>query len=798
MLKNYLLVALRNLRRDRMHSVINIMGLAIGMTVVALIGLWVWDEYTFDRYNPRYDHIARLMQNETANGETGTTGSLPYPLVNELRTTYASSFKRVVASWWTRDHVLDLNNKKLAQRGTFMEPGAAELLALHIIRGTGTALDNEQGSILLSATAAQAIFGDADPLGQTLHLDSKLTVAVRGVYADLPANSFFKGINFIAPFELFAHSESWVKEERTHWGFDMVQIFVELADNVDVRSLSARLKNSTFIHMGDNPAAAAYHPEVFVQPMNRWHLYSEFKDGVNTGGAIQFVWLFGTIGLIVLLLACINFMNLSTARSERRAREVGIRKAIGSLRGQLIAQFYIESMTVSLVAFFLSLGLVSLALPWFNTLADKTIAIAWSSPWLWLSGLAFSLVTGVLAGSYPALYLSSFRPVAVLKGAFKAGPWAGVPRRALVVLQFGVSVLLIIGTIVVFRQIQFARNRPTGYHRDRLLAMPMTVPEFSGRAETLRQALLQTRMVTQAAVSSSPTTQIWESYTGFSWPGKDPALQDDIATVSVSHDYGATIGWQLKEGRDFSRDFATDSTGILLNEAAVAYMGLKQPIGTPVKWGDQNFRVLGVVKDMIVESPYERTRQTIYFLDYNFNHNWFFIKVRPDVAMADALPAIRSAFLHVLPTATFDYHFVDEQYDRKFATEARTGTLAAFFAGFALFISALGIFAMASFTAEQRIREIGVRRVLGATVFSIWELLTREFVLLVGLALAIAGPLAWWGMHRWLENYTYHTDISGWVFAATGAGVLLITLLTVSWTAVRAALTNPVKSLRAE
>ncbi len=403
MLKNYLLVALRNLRRDKMHSVINITGLAIGMAVVALIGLWVWDEYTFDRYNPRYDHIARLMQNETSNGETGTTGSLPYPLVNELRTTYASSFKRVVASWWTRDHVLDLNNKKLAQRGTFMEPGAAELLALQMIRGTRTALDHEPGSILLSATAAQAIFGDADPLGQILHLDSKLTVAVRGVYADLPTNSAFKGINFIAPFELFANSESWVKEERTHWGFDMVQIFVELADNVDVRSLSARLKNSTLIHMGDNPLAAAYHPEVFVQPMSRWHLYSEFKDGVNTGGAIQFVWLFGTIGLIVLLLACINFMNLSTARSERRAREVGIRKAIGSLRGQLIAQFYIESMTVSLVAFFLSLGLVSLALPWFNTLADKTIAIAWSSPWLWLSGLAFSLVYGGPGGQLPGI-----------------------------------------------------------------------------------------------------------------------------------------------------------------------------------------------------------------------------------------------------------------------------------------------------------------------------------------------------------------------------------------------------------
>jgi putative ABC transport system permease protein len=594
------------------------------------------------------------------------------------------------------------------------------------------------------------------------------------------------------------HSDSSMKEVQTNWGWDLLQIYVELNDNVDARALSARLKHSTLIHMSDNPLAAGYKPEVFVQPMSRWHLFSEFKGNVNTGGAIQYVWLFGTIGFFVLLLACINFMNLSTARSERRAREVGIRKAIGSLRSQLIALFYCESMVIASIAFLLSLGLTAIALPWFNTLSDKHLVIGWLNPGLWLTGLGFSMVTGLLAGSYPALYLSSFRPVAVLKGSFKAGRWAAVPRRALVVLQFSVSMLLIISTVVVFRQIRFAQNRPANYDRERLLTLPITVPEFTGRADLLRQQLLQTGMVSEAAMSSSPATQVWESYTGFSWPGKDPAMQDDIATIAVSPEFGSTIGWQVLEGRDFLRQFATDSNAMVINEATVAYMGLKHPLGTTVKWDDKNYTIIGVVKNMIQESPYGQTRQTVYLLDHDFNHHWWLMKTKPGVAMADALPVIKQAFLRVLPSAAFDYRFVDEDYARKFATEQRVGSLAAFFAGFALFISALGIFGMASFVAEQRTKEIGVRRVLGATVLSIWRLLTREFVTLVGLSLAIAGPLAWFAMHRWLQAYAYHTGIAWWIFVVTGAGALSLTLLTVSWTAVRAALANPAKSLRTD
>ena len=795
MLKNYILVALRHLRRNKVHSFINISSLAIGLTIVLLVGLWIFDELSYDRYNPHYPQVARLMQNETSNGVTSVTASLPFPLINELRTTYARSFKRVVASWWTRNHVLAYDNKKLAFDGKFMDPGALDLLGLSLVRGSKTALQ-DPASVVIASSTAKAFFGDADPMGKTLHIDSKLTVAVTGVYEDIPGNSAFKGVQFIAPLELFLRSEDWTNDVRGDWGYDFGEIYVELADHANVAAVSEQLRNSTLIHMRDNPEAAGYRPQVYIEPMNRWHLYSAYKS--STGGAIQWVWLFGAIGFFVLLLACINFMNLSTARSERRAREVGVRKAIGSNRSQLILQFYSESMVVAFLAFILSLGLARLTLPWFNEIAGKTIAIAWTSPWLWSAGLGFSLLTGLLAGSYPALYLSSFRAVSVLKGSLKAGRWAMVPRRALVVLQFTVSVLLVIGTIVVFRQVQYAKNLPANYDRERLLAMPVTVPDFPAKAETVRRELLQTGVVAQAAVSSSPTTQIWEGFTGFDWPGRNLSKQSDFGTVSVSYDYGSTIGWQIVKGRDYSRAFSTDSAGLIVNAAAASYMGLKNPVGTPVKWNGTTYHIIGVVKDMIIWSAYLPASPVVYLPNYNFNHNWLFIKLKPQVAISDALVTVRTAFQHVLPTAAFDYRFVDEEYARKFATEQRVGTLAAFFAGFALLISALGIFGMATFTAEQRVREIGVRRVLGATVAGIWGLLTKEFVLLVGLSVLIAGPLGWFTMHRWLQNYPRHTDIAWWVFAVTAAGTLLITLLTVSWTAIRAATANPVKALRSE
>ncbi|HXB09683.1 MAG TPA: ABC transporter permease, partial [Puia sp.] len=666
--------ALRTLVRDRTHSFIHITGLAIGMAIAMLIGLWVRDELSFDRENPHYGRVAKLMQHQTTNGAISSNRSMPLPLATELRTNYQASFKRVVRAWWPGEHVLAFGEKKVVKRGRFMEPGAAEVMGLQMMSGDGGL--NDPHSILLSKSAAEAVFGNVDPVGKTMTIDTKMVAKVKGVYADVPNHSEFRDVLWVAPFELFTSVTPGIKNSETNWGFDCVETYVLLADNVDVSRLSASLRNISLDKLKDEPLGLAYHPQVFIEPMSRWHLYGGWRNGVNVGGNIQFVWLFGTIGCFVLLLACINFMNLATARSERRAREVGIRKAIGSMRGQLVLQFYCESMVVALAALLVASGLVLLALPFFNSLADKRIVVGWGNPLVWVLGVGFALFTGLLAGSYPAIYLSSFRPVAVLKGAFKAGHWAGVPRRVLVVLQFTVSVLLIIGTIVVYRQIRYAKDRPVGYDQGGLISMTIHDREFAGHMETLRQALLQTGRVAETAMASSSATTIWDVWSGYSWKGKDPAIIGEFSSIAVSPSYGKALGWQFVAGRDFSREMATDSSAAIINESAVAFTGLKHPIGERItRWDGKVFTVIGVVRDIVMTSPYERVESAIYTLEKDYNLLFLFIKIKPGEALAAALPAIRDAFQRVAPSEAFDYRFTDDEYAQKFATETRIGTI---------------------------------------------------------------------------------------------------------------------------
>ena len=796
MIKNYLKTAWRNFYGNKFFSAINIGGLAVGMAVAMLIGLWIWDELSYDKYNKNYDRIAAVMQQSTFNGEVGTGYNCPAPLANELRNSYGSEFKHVVLSWWNRDHILSFGSNKFTRIGKFMEPEAPALMSLTMLKGSLDGL-RDPSSILISASAAKTIFGDSDPMNKLMMIDSKLNVKVTGVYEDIPLTSRFKNVAFIAPWELFVSTDDMMKNFKNNWGWDAAEIFVQLADNADMNKVSAKIRNSKLEKIKDNKELAAYKPEMLLQPMSRWHLYSEWKNGVNTGGSIQFVWLFGLIGLFVLLLACINFMNLATARSEKRAKEVGIRKAIGSLKKQLIAQFFTESFLVVVLAFTLSLLLMQITLPFFNQVAGKTLSIPWTNPFFWIAGIGFSLFTGFIAGSYPAFYLSSFKPVKVLKGTFKAGRHAATPRKVLVVLQFSVSVILIIGTIIVFQQIQFAKNRPIGYSRDGLIQLEMNTPEFYGHEETMRNDLLKTRVVVEMAESSSPPTGVWSGRSGFDWPGKDPSLQAEFGAVAVTHEYGKTIGWQFKEGRDFSKEFATDSSALVLNEAAVKFMNLKNPVGSTVKWDDENYKVIGVIKNMVMESPYDPVRQIVYSLK-NEKLSFILIKINPSISAVEALNKIQGVFQKYAPSSPFDYKFVDENFSRKFATEERIGKLASFFAALAIFISCLGLFGMASFMAEQRTKEIGVRKVLGASVFNLWKLLSTDFVTLVFISFFIAIPVSWFLMHNWLQNYEYRTSISLWVFVITGSMAPLITLATVSFQAIKAALANPVKSLRTE
>ncbi len=794
MFQNYFKIAWRNLIKNKAHSLINITGLAVGMAVAILISLWIYDEVSFNKNFKNYDRIAQVMQHQTFNGDVGTQRSLPYLIGDELRRDYGSDFKYISMSSWNSEHVLKSGDKIITQRGNYMEPQVTGMLSLHMIEGTRAAL-NGYHAVILSVSAAKALFGQVDPMGKAIRIDDKFDVTVTGVYKDLPYNSDFRDLAFIAPWQLYIDNNNWLEKASNPWRNNSFQAYVQVADRADMKKVSEKIKDCKLRNV--TPADAAFKPVVFLLSMDKWHLYAEFKNGVNVGGRIEFVRLFAIIGFFVLLLACINFMNLSTARSEKRAKEVGIRKAIGSMRAQLIRQFFSESLLITIFAFFVSLILVQLILPAFNNVADKKMSILWASSWFWLESILFVLFTGCIAGSYPALYLSSFKPVKVLKGTFRTGRLAMLPRKVLVVLQFTVSVVLIIGTIAVFKQVQYAKNRPVGYSRDGLISSYMTTENIHDHFDVVSNELKNSGAITSMAESSSATYYVGETDNGFNWEGKDPSLQGDFNVVYVSKDFGKTIGWQFKEGRDFSKDFPTDSSGMILNEAAVKFMGIQDPLGKIINWDGHLYHVIGVAKDMVMQSPYEPIFRTV-FVTNSDPQEVVDMRVNPAENMHDALMKIGSVFKKYNPEQPFDYHFADEEYAKKFGDEERIGTLAGFFAALAIFISCLGLFGMASFMAEQRTKEIGVRKVLGASVFNLWRLLSKDFVVLVLISLVIAIPVAYYFMYNWLQNYEYRTTLGWWIFGGAGTGALLITLLTVSFQSIKAALANPVKSLRTE
>ncbi|WP_428654531.1 ABC transporter permease [Runella sp.] len=788
MIRNYFKIAFRNLLKHKGYSFINIFGLATGMAVAMLIGLWMYDELSYNKYHKNYDHIAQVMENQNISDGIATFESLPMPLADELRTAYGSDFKNVAATM-TFEQIIGQDDKLFTKIGCFSDPQLPELLSLEMVKGTQTALKNPN-AILLSESMAQAIFGDTNPINKPIKLNNSFLQQVAGVYKDIPKNSRFNNLNFIAPINLLfpegVPADSWFSSS--------FQIYVQLHSNANLSSINNRIKNTVYAHTKD-----ASKPALFLFPMEQWYLYGTFKNGMSIGGRIEFVWMFGIIGIFVLLLACINFMNLSTARSEKRAKEVGIRKAIGSVRGQLIAQFFSESFLIVAFAFVLSISLVLLILPAFNEVADKEMAFLWANPFFWLLGIGFTLLTGIVAGSYPAFYLSSFQPVKVLKGTFKVGRFASVPRKVLLVLQFTVSVTLIIGTIVVFRQIQFAKNRPVGYSRDGLLMIPLTTPEIHTHFRAFRDDLLRTNMVTEVAETSSPMTGIWSSANNLDWKGKDPNIQALFGTISVNPEYGKVVDWKIKEGRNFSSNFSTDSSAFIFNEAAIKQMGLKNPVGEIVKWHGKNWKVIGVIKDMVMKSPFEPILPTVFMIDDRERpFNVVDIKIKPQASSSEALAKIETIFKKYAPTTPFDYKFADQEYENKFRSEERIGQLAGFFSALAIFISCLGLFGLASFVAEQRTKEIGVRKVLGASVLNLWGLLSGDFVVLVIISCGIAAPIAYYFMEKWIQKYEYRTDISWWIFVGTAILAVSITLITVSFQSIKAALMNPVKSLRSE
>lgn len=803
MYKSYFKIGWRNLAKNKGYSLINIGGLALGMGMALVIGLWVFDELSFNKYHENYSRIAQVMKGGSFEGKhyVGQT-SLPFPLIDELKNNYGANFKHIVPASWKSDAVLSIQDKKISKVGMFIGEDAPEMLTFKMIYGTWKAL-TDMNSIMISESTSEALFGDSDPLNQIVKINGEREATIMGVYEDFPKNTAFHGVQFFRPWEFLVSDGAWMKQQG--WDNHFLEIFAEIQPHATFESTTANIINAEATAIKDlayMKDELKYNYEILLLPMHDWHLRADFKEGVLQSGPMQLVWFIGSIGVFVLLLACINFMNLSTARSEKRAKEVGIRKAIGSIRRQLIGQFLSESFLVAVFAFVIAIACVFVSLPWFNNLSGKEMNMPLTEPWFWISSFIFLFITGLLAGSYPALYLSSFKPVSVLKGVFRAGRSASLPRKILVVVQFTVSVMLIICTGVIYNQLVFVKNRPVGYDRDGLLMIPKKSGDFNTKAETLKAELKNSGAVTEVAESGGEVTNVWSHNSGFSKNGVVVDKDRGLATLQVSHDFGKTVGWKFVEGRDFSKDIASDSEGFVINEAAVKFMDLTNPSGQVIHWKngpwqvDKDFVILGVIKDMVMDSPFEPVKPTIYFtMGWK---GWLMLRVTPGMPMQEALPKIEKVFNNVIPDIPFDYKFASTEYAAKFSTEDRIGKLAAVFAILAIIISCLGLFGLASFVAEQRTKEIGVRKILGASVANLWQMLSKEFVILVVLSCIIAAPLSYYILYNGIKQYEYKTEMGWWIFAYATVGALVITLLTVSYQSVRAALANPVNSLRSE
>jgi putative ABC transport system permease protein len=791
MFRIYFKMAWRNLVKQKATSAIHLAGLSVGIAVTFLLGLWVWDELRFNTSFENYNRIAQVEQNVNNNGEVQTWSPTPYPLAAELRKNYNSDFKHVVVSTGAGLHLLSADDKKLRASGMFIEADGPIMFSLHMLQGNINGLQ-DPSSVLISASAAKAYFGDTNPLQKLIKIDNRLDVKVAGVFDDLPNNTSFAGLAFMASWQTYFNNTDWIKNAAEPWRPNAFTTWVQLADNANLEQISLKIRNAKMRNLSG--ALVKQKPVLFLHPMAKWHLYEDFKNGINTGGSIQYVKMFSIIGLFVLLLACINFMNLSTARSEKRAREVGVRKAIGSARRQLIMQFYTESAVYVMLAFILALIWALLGLPFFNRLAEKQIALPWQQPIFWLISIVLCTLIAIVAGSYPALYLSSFKPVKVLKGAFKADLLSAAPRKVLVTVQFSVSVILIIGTVVVFKQIQYAKNRPIGYDNNRLISIPGSAA-IQQHYDAIESELRNKHIISAMSLAGSPPTESFSTSSGFSWPGKDPDMNVDFQTNTVGYNYGRTIGWTFAGGREFSKEFATDSSAAIINETAAHFMGLKNPVGQTITWDGTPITIIGVVKDMVAQSPFEPIKPSVYGLSADPG-GVMLLKLNPTIDAATALKQIEAIFKAYNPAGLFEYQFVDEQYAKKFSSGQRIGKLSFFFAALAIFISCLGMFGMATFMAEQRFKEISIRKVLGASVAQVWILLSKEFIAIAVIALVIASPIAYYVMHQWLQNFYYRSAISWWIFAAAGISITVITLITVSYQSIQAALANPVKTLK--
>jgi putative ABC transport system permease protein len=794
MFRNYFRTAWRSLLRNRVYSFLNITGLTLGMSVALLIGLWVYYQYSFDRWLPGNSQACQVRFNSVENGTVRTTGAVCIPLATALKNDIPG-IACAAAAWGPGEAPMTVGDKNLEHCRVIS--GGADFLTIFqfpLLAGHAADALRDPDGVVLTGSTAIALFGRTDVVGRAVQLYHGWMAKVTAVMKDLPRNSSFQ-LDAITRF-VPENQDAWVRVAATNWNDCFFSVFVRLKDGADAEKTEAAAR---LIVKKYAPASyAVFHRQVVFQPIRDWHLYSEYKDGVASHGLIDYVRMFSIIGALVLLIACINFMNLSTARSAKRAREVGVRKVIGSSRKGLIIQFLIESIVLTTIAFAFSLLVASLVLPGFDALTGSFIQIPFSNGWFWLIMLSYILLTGLLAGLKPAFYLSSFQPAKVLKGTIRSARSTSFSRKALVVLQFTCSIALIIGTIVIYQQIEHARNRPAGYDPNRLVVTEAAYTDY----EPLKQAMLASGLVTAMTKSMSRPTDVNSRNTINNWEGKLPNEPLNIAMNAVADtDYFRTLDIPFSAGRNFTGNFGADSTCAILNETAVKRMRLKNPINQVISWsvsnGPTRLRVVGVVKDALTQSPFAAAEPILYVFQPGWTFNYTY-RLAPGVNTRVALDRLGQVYAKYSHQTNFAYTFVDEDFAAGYRMEKLIGQLAAIFSGLAILISCLGLFGLAAYVAEQRTKEIGIRKVLGASVPQIFLLLTRDFLILVMVSCLVASPVVYALLENWLKGYYYRIHINPLVFVAAGAAGVVITALTVGFQAIKAALLNPVKGLRSE
>jgi ABC-type antimicrobial peptide transport system permease subunit len=786
MIKNYLLVAFRNLWRNKTFSAINIIGLSLGLTCSLLILLWVKDERSVDSFHKNKATLYTIIQRAYADKRMGIGYYTPGLLGQELKrqipeVQYAANY-----STWGNLSTFQAGDKIIRENGEYADEDFFKLFSFPLLRGDKTTALNAISNIAISKKMATSFFGSPETaIGHTIRFENKQDFTVSAVF-EIPENSSLH-FDYLINWKYLTRENEYVKD----WNSVAPYTTVMLRPDADPEKFRARIKY--FLNNLNTKQGPNYHVELDMQRFDEVYLNGAFKNKQIGGGRIEYVRLFSIIAIFILLIACINFMNLTTARSIKRAKEIGIRKTAGAMKGTLIIQFIGEALLITILSVALSIGLITLTLPFFNELSGKQIQLPFTNISFWLQLTAITLFTGLISGSYPAFFLSSFNPVKVLKGSIRLGTGTALFRKALVTFQFVLSILLIIGTIIISKQVRFIQATNLGFDRENLVTIPLE-GALANQYPLFKQELTKMPGIQQVTAISQSPVQIDNFWIGdVSWENKDPQTRPTFAIMYSEYDLVQTMHLQLKEGREFSRSFPTDSTGYILNESAVKNIGIKDPIGHSLTCLGKKGTIIGVVKDFHFNSLHQPISPLVIAYGVSEGNT---ILIRTKAGMSNqAISSLEKECKSINPSFPFTYQFSDEAYQKLYTNENLVGKLSYFFAFLAIFISCMGLLGLAAFTAEQRGKEIAIRKVLGAGLAQLFILLSGDFFRLVLLAFLIAVPFSWWMMSKWLEDYAYRTEISWWIFIAAGFISLLITLATVSFHVLKAAMTAPQQRL---